>query len=430
MKIQEALQNLAPSRALVSHSSSMLNFTYKEIENLKNENYKLRNSYNKLINEERIKQLRLENILTQLAKGKGEITEKSRVVNKVRVVQTRIEQVFEKINKIEGESRRLDLVVTCCLKNPAKNEECIRKLEREIDSISQFVQMNKAIVKQQDVERTQIAKYTELLEQEIQQQRTILNNTIERAKTHAVLEGKVLQLFGNGRARRVEIINKFSKPDHSKYFKLQNKEALSTQAKLTTFKNSLIQQLEEYESLNDKINRTFTEEGNNVSSIIWKFQKNDKLKGDLAALEKKKKQLEESKEALNSRLDFLRQKGSKYPKRITKTFEDFSFQMIETQKKVDFFANLSGKLKLHYTDCIDALQKLWNSLKIRQDFKRTRDFQKETFNKISKSLLEIQKRLSAASQEPVYGLQQDVKQVLANINLYMERISREIEAAN
>lgn len=51
------------------------------------------------------------------------------------VTQSAMEKVYEKLNKAEIEHKRLLQVVNACFKNPAKNDDWVRSLEKAIDNM-------------------------------------------------------------------------------------------------------------------------------------------------------------------------------------------------------------------------------------------------------------------------------------------------------
>jgi hypothetical protein len=50
-----------------------------------------------------------------------------------------MEKVYEKLNRAEIEHKRLQLVANSCFKNPARNDEWVRGLEKAIENIINLI---------------------------------------------------------------------------------------------------------------------------------------------------------------------------------------------------------------------------------------------------------------------------------------------------
>lgn len=116
-------KELTPDNVLFKLGSQVVNYTKKEQDKIKKENYELQRYYNKLVNECRMKKLKLDDLNSQLAKSEDKIKEQEEIKDKISKTQIAMEKLFEKINKAEVEGRRLEQTLSCAFKNPAKNDE-------------------------------------------------------------------------------------------------------------------------------------------------------------------------------------------------------------------------------------------------------------------------------------------------------------------
>lgn len=65
--------------------------------------------------------------------------EREEIRSRILKTQITMEKVLEKTNKAELECRRLEQVLTCCFKNPARNDEWERGLEKAIENVKSLI---------------------------------------------------------------------------------------------------------------------------------------------------------------------------------------------------------------------------------------------------------------------------------------------------
>lgn len=355
-------KELTPSNVLVKVGAKVSDYSNYEILKKKKENNELQTSYNKLVNEARMKTLQLQGIKSQIAKSEDKIKESREISSRIEAMKLKMEKIYEKINKAEVESKRLDTVISSCFKNSAKNELWEKGLEKGINNLNSLIESEKTELRVYEEERETLEFQINEFERWFQDKIKIQENTLDRVFEQFSFKASIKETLAHGENKRANLINVQVPPRSESYFIGRLKERQVMLKKIQKLKTVLEEKIDNFEKIIQRLQNVASISGpQDLTSIILQLERKNDLYQSKYKLDDKLKDLKSQKDALDIKLTFLKQKEMKnYNVEVNP--ESLNFEIIENEKKIFNVSEAVKRQELTYYACEGIIGHILNLL--------------------------------------------------------------------
>lgn len=378
-----SLKGLKPENALEHVQNSFLHFSHSKIKAKVQENHELRNIFNEKAHEYNIKKAKLEAISSQIETSNGQILAQERSEAKIAVLQERLNEICKNLNKIEAESTRFYQICDSCFKNPAKNDEWERKLNKKIELISKITEYEKAFIEVYNKEsvsfESQAKDFRILSDEKLKSQHKALDKVLEQFLAKASINEKL----ANMEAKRLEIISSAYEPIEEKFkynFKEKRERLLNIRAvkMFLIGKNTKCQQnIKKIQEISD------VDESHILPELMIRLNRNEELNSIRDRLSVKLKRLENDRQSLVSKLNYLEKNEIQYED--TNSYEKIqslkqSLKIAEKKFQVLQLSTVDQEITI--STCEGILKKIWGKLEIAHFFNFKPEYYSIIFNQI------------------------------------------------
>lgn len=366
-------KELTPENVLVKLGAQVVHYSNHEIAKKVKENFDLQKTFNRLANERKQKLLQLAGLQSQLAKSVDKAREQEEIRQQVHKLQHKIEATYERLNKEELERKRLEQVVICCFKNPARNDEWERSLDKYISNIKTYVVLEMKEIEQYELEREQLNSKIKEFEMLFKDKIVYQNHTIDRVAEQFMMKANFKETLINGERRRQRVIRLSNLPKKLEYYREQLREQEKKRKTLAGMKAAIKEQLTECQTVFTRLQESgFITHPREMINIIFQLERNEELKVTQSRLEGKIYELEREKETLQTKLKFFKQKQKEVPQASTSTLtEQVDFLQLQNAAADKRFAQISlvaKKQELLVVECSAIVEHVRKMLKLPEDF--------------------------------------------------------------
>jgi hypothetical protein len=360
-----SFKDLTPGNIIEKIGIQVKNYTYHELFSKKKETFNLQKLYNKLREDLRQKSLKLEAIQSQIENSMKKIKEQQEVKDKAVIAENQIEKIFDKHHKAEEEGKRLRKIVTCCIKNPTRNDQWEKGLEKTLETIKDFIRLESELIKSYKKETVIYEEESKNFQNLKSERKKVQNSTLMRVAEQLQIKSNIKSNIKNNKKNRINIIHKYKVPKFSDNSKAVIEKYENLMLKIKKFKNTAKLKLKGYQEMVEKVSvfRNF-EDAYSLYDILNTFDRHNQLKDEIATSKNKIKEITREKEALQLQLNFLREKRIKEKEKPSKynTFDEISFFEYTNHKKIeqlrDFISSqeiLISKFKVFLENCWEKL---------------------------------------------------------------------------
>ena len=364
-----SFKDLVPDNILQKIGSQVLNYTHNELVIKKRETLELQKYFNRLRDELRNKNLKLEALESQIAKSLDKLKEQEEIRNRVNGIEMQLENVIEKIFSSEDEGKRLQKILVCCMKNPTRNDEWERGLEKALDNLNSIISRESELIKDYEKETSMFEEQSSVF-QKIKDQRNLAqNNTILRAENQLLLKSKMKRNMRQGVRRRLKIINSSNQLNISEENTVTIKKYEVIMQSLENFKQIAAHKLEGYLDMVEKLSvfRSF-EDSYSLSDIISTFHRNSELREEIIAKKSSIEEMKREKQALELQVQFFQGRKQKERDRgkpiKPSNFEGIMILSYETEKKLEHMCESLESQQFILMKAKDFIENCWKGLMI------------------------------------------------------------------
>ena len=364
-----SLQGLRPENALGRVQSIFQAFSTAKIRSKIKETQDLKDDYNKKVYEYNVKKQRFESISSQIEKSNSLILATEKSSKKISILQEKFSEMCSKLNNIEAETSRYYQIIDCCFKNPARNDEWERKLNKRIDSIAKLIEYEKKdiVCYEKDVEsiEVQIKELQIISDEKLRSEHKTLDKVLEQF----LIKSHINEKLFNMEAKRQEIVSGTYFPiDYGILHSLKDQEEEFSRVKQMA--TNLNDKLEFYKENIEKLSQAGAiKKIEDLPEILLKLNRRVELNQTRIKLEEKLERLEKERRTLASKLDYLETKEKRYsfmncPEKI----DSLTKLLRESQKKCEAFQAHTVNQEVLLSTCQINLSKLWAKLGIAHTF--------------------------------------------------------------
>lgn len=363
-KNSESLTHLSftgirPENSLEYVQNNFIKFSKVNIVKKHQDSMNLQKIYNEKVQEYLRKKSHLEAISSQIDYSNTEIMAQQRSIKKIFNLQSKFKDMCKKINKIEAEGLRYKQIIGSCFKNPAKNDEWERSLINRIESMKKTIEnerKNRDLHKAETFEiASQLEEFRTLSDVRLKSQ----YKTFEIVLSQFLIKVKLNEQIINEDAERSLILNgTYEKTDFNKRIKLRKREERLEE--LLKIKERLRDKLKIFKAGLGKLEQVSEVEGlKDLDIIMLGMNKRDELIETKEKLEKSLKNLDEVKNSLKTKLEYI--KKQEYDDRffsLNEKIENLVGLQKIAERKVEHFYNLTKEQDILLTTCKEKLKKI------------------------------------------------------------------------
>ncbi|OMJ89182.1 hypothetical protein SteCoe_8732 [Stentor coeruleus] len=387
-----SFQGLKPENSLEHMQKNFLAFSKVKISSKINESHILQKILNKKAYEYKLKKTKLERISSQIDYSNTEILAQERSRQKITTLQEKLKDMCKKLNKIEGEAARYVQIIDSCFKNPARNDEWERKLNRKIDYLNKIIDFETKNIENYDKDhenlQTQLTEFQSTTDEKLKSQHTTLNRVLEQF----LMKSKINEELINHDALRLKIINATYIPQVNS-IKYNFKEQKQILTELKEFKGYLKAKNKEYDIIMNKLNQVGdVKELNDLPFIILRLNDREELNKSLEKVQDKLERLENERKSLASKLEYLKKQEEQYVFfNYNEKIEHLGSMMKEAEKRVENFMMLSTSQDIVLSTCKGIFEKMWKKLEIVSNFSFEPEGYIKMLNMIAERMVHIEK---------------------------------------
>lgn len=384
-------QGLKPENALEHMQSNFYTFSKFKVLSKTRENNSLQKILNQKAYEYRLKKLKFESISSQIDYSNTEIMAQERSKRKITILQDRLKDMCKKLNKIEAEASRHVQIIDSCFKNPARNDEWERKLNRKIDYLNKIIEFESKNIEnyEKDFENinTQLSDFQSFTDEKLKSQHKTLDQVLEQF----LIKSKINESLVNRDAKRLQIMNALYIPEVNS-IKYNFKEQKQSLASLREFKIFLKEKNKDYEKTMNKLKQIGdVRELSDLPFIILRLNNREELEKGLQKAQDKLERLENERKSLASKLEYLKKQEEQYVFfNYNEKIENMSRMLRASEKKVDNNMAMSISQDIILSTCKGVLNKMWNKLEIGSPFHFSPEYYKKIFNTIAQRVLYLE----------------------------------------
>lgn len=354
-------KELQPENVLEKLGSSLYKFSLGQINNKQKENYELKRFLNKLIENTRLNKLKLLGIKNQLEKSEDNLREQCEIKTKVDDLQLQMELYLDKLNKSEAECRRLECILSCCFKNPARNDEWARGLEKGIENM-------KAMIKFELNEIKNASKETEILEEqfhvlsETKKDKVIYqHDTIERIISQFDIKDRINETLSEGQRKRKALVTRLMSAHNNHYY--FDKIKARNKLKLTISEKSqyLREKVDHYNSIMMRIAKvTNIHHPREMVNVLWTLEKNRELQESVKIKQQKINECKCERDLLFSKLQIFKKRDLEQEKQqnIVLSLDELQDKVLVSEQQLERLHMLSKKQENLYISCLGSIEQL------------------------------------------------------------------------
>lgn len=392
-------KELTPDNVLVKLGAQVVHYSNSEIAKKVKENFDLQKLFNKLVNERKQKMLQLEGLKSQLAKSVDKAKEQEEIRQQIHKLQRRIEGTFERLNKEELERKRLEQVIVCCFKNPARNDEWERSLDKHIASIKTYVQLEMKDIEQYELEREQLIAKIKEFEALFKDKIVYQNHTIDRVAEQFMMKAHLKETLIDGDRRRQRVIRLSNLPKKLEYYRGQLREQEKKLRNLAVMKATEREKLLKWESVFVRLEGSgFISHPREMVNLIFQLERNEDLKLAQNKCQAKLNELEREKETLQTKLKFFKQKLKEAPPApsnpISEQIDALQLKNATAEKRLAQISTLAKKQELVLVETRTIIEHIRKLTKLPDDFNVSKGDLCLTLEKIAERLLDFQRRIT------------------------------------
>jgi hypothetical protein len=373
IKVPEVLHSISfsglkPENALEHVQKNFFKFSRMKINTKIKENHALQKLFNEKVYEYGLKKIKFESISSQIENSNTQIRAQELTYRKIGVLQEKLKEMCKKINLIETETSRYNQILDTCLKNPSRNDEWERKLNRKIDSIKKMTEYEKKDIEihEKDLEsiNTQIKDFERLSKEKLNSQNKTLNKVLEQFLIKSNLNEQLI----NRDSKRLEIISTTYTPIKSNKLNFKAHETIIK--KLKRFKKLVYQKNEEYIKIIKKISQIGDiTDPKDLPIIILRINNKEELYEQRQKIEEKLERLENERKTLTYKLEYLKNREKEYffvdP---NEKIECLSNLYRKAEKRKENLLKLIVKQEAIITNYEGFIWKICNRLEMPQNF--------------------------------------------------------------
>ncbi|CAG9311031.1 unnamed protein product [Blepharisma stoltei] len=364
-------KDLSPDNVLEKIGSSLYEYSNAQVNNKRRENFEMKKFYNRLIEETRIKKLKLIGIKSQLEKNEDNFREQCEIKQKIDELQKQMESILDKLNNAELDSRRLECIISCCFKNPARNDEWVRGLEKGIENMKDMIKFELGEIKNCN-------KETEMLEEQYyaykatQKDKAMYqHDTIERILSQYQIKNRINETLSKGEKKRKDLVTKIMSEQSNSYFfdkiKQRNKLKVTISDKMQYLKGKL----EHYNQVMSKVSKVLNiSHPRELGMILFTFEKSKELKESIKVKETKIQELKCERDLLLSKLQIFRKKETENDKnqKIAYTLDELHDKVRVAEQRFEHLHKLSKRQEYLYISCLGSLEQLWGRFAVEKNY--------------------------------------------------------------
>jgi hypothetical protein len=292
-------KNLSPLNIVDKVHLHLSSFTLEHLSMLKTQNYDLQRELNRKVHSTQLKTQQLVSLKSQLAKTQ----EKARAAGEMQLRMERIKQVMQNTQQtfqaVQFERIRLEHIVTCCMKNPSRNDEWQRGLEAAIESLAEFCQTREENCVKQRKEAAVTEDIAKELKQCFYEKQILQNSTIDRVTEQFQAKAYIISALVRGDNKRTGLLSKAARPLNAKHYRRRIREREQVMMKLQMYKGVLESRLAELEEQFSKFQTCFTSGSpQDLVGLLWLLERQEELKLTRERLTEKVEELRKDKDNL------------------------------------------------------------------------------------------------------------------------------------
>lgn len=387
-------KELVPGNILQKIGTQVINYSNHELLVQKKETYELQKSYNKLREDFRQKSLKLEALRSQIANSLDKMKEQEEVKNKAVNVETQIEKIFDKCYRAEEEGKRLQKIVTCCIKNPTRNDEWERGLEKALENMKLLIKMELESIKTYEKETQEFEEQSKTFQNLKFQRNQVQNTTLARVTDHLQVKSKIKIKKINRKKRRLEIFSQLLRPKVTNEDKAMVQKYENAMQQIHSVKKIAKIKMKGYENMVEKLSvfRKF-DDIYSLYEIIATFDKYNQLQEEIKVKRKNIEYISREKEALELQLEYFKNKKFKDFNKPTKftNFEEVNFLQYVAEKKLEEYAKGIDGQEYTLMKARSLIDRCWSVLKVPEKLMNENELIKMNFNKIISRLGKYEK---------------------------------------
>jgi hypothetical protein len=209
-------------------------------------------------------------------------------MEKIKQVMTHTQQSLQ---GVQFERTRLEHIVTCCMKNPPRNDEWQRGLEAAIEHLAEDCNTKG----ESCVKELKEAKVTGDIAKELKQcfyeKQILQNSTIDRVTEQFQAKAYVISALVRGENKRTGLLKKAAKPLNAKHYRRRIREREQIKMKLQMYRGVLKSRLAELEEQFSRFQNCFTlGSPQDLVGLLWLLERQEELN---LARERHKEKVEE-----------------------------------------------------------------------------------------------------------------------------------------
>ena len=391
-------KELTPENVLVKLGAQVVHYSNHEIAKKVKENHELQRTFNKLANERKQKLMQLAGLQSQLAKSVDKAREQEEIRQQIHKLQHKIESTYERLNKEELERKRLEQVVVSCFKNPARNDEWERSLDKYISNIKTYVDLEMKEIEQYELEKEQLNSKIKEFEMLFKDKIVYQNHTIDRVAEQFMMKANFKETLINGERRRQRVIRLSNLPKKLEYYREQLREQEKKRKTLAGMKTAIKEKLAECQAVFTKLQESgFITHPSEMINIIFQLEKNEELKVTQSRLEAKIYELEREKETLQTKLKFFKQKQREVPlvstSTLTEQIDSLQLHNAASEKHLTQISILVKKQELLVVECSAIVEHIRKMLKMPEEFAVEKGEICGTLSKCGERLIDFERKI-------------------------------------
>jgi hypothetical protein len=391
------VKDAKPSNILYKLTGQISDFTSKELYFQQKETNELQKTYNKLKEIFRSKQRTLNSTVSQISKSSEQIKKHQQVKQKIREIEEKIEEVFEKSCQAEEDGKKLQKIINCCIKNPTRNDEWQRELEKILENMNQFVFQEKEMIKDLEQETSVIDEQTKVLGQLQGEKCEVQTSTLYRAADTIHINNRIQERIQRRKVRRKIIVwkaSQFKAKDVDKTA-MQKYEVLMKELK--NAKRLAKQKITGYQTMVDKLSifRKF-KDPSSLYEIITTFDKCFQLQEEIFTKKRNIEEVTREKEALELQLQFFQNKKLKELEKSSRfsSFEDINKEIFAKEKKCDDFMKGCFGQETNLMKVKIFIENMWKVLRVEGKLVNSDFMVSKNFAIISDKLMKVKQQSS------------------------------------
>ena len=361
------IKDTKPTNILYKLTSQMAEFTNKELLIQQKETNELQKSYNRLREVFISKQKTLNSTVSQISKSSQMIKKQQQAQDKMKELEDNIEEVFEKSCQAEEDGKKLQKIVNCCIKNPTRNDEWQRELERILENMTGFIDREKEMIKDVEQETLKIEEQCKVLTSLQSEKNDVQTSTLYRAADTIHINTKIKERIEVRKRRRKIVIWKASQFKAKDTDKLVMQKYENLMKELKNTKRLAKMKIKGYKSMVEKLSvfRKF-EDPNSLYEIITTFDKCYQLQDEIYSKRKNIEEFTREKEALELQLQFFQNKKMKEFERSSRysSFKDINNAIFVKEKRFEDLVKMASCQESSLMKIRIFIENMWKVLRV------------------------------------------------------------------